>query len=1323
MFDAGVGSTVVAPYGTAERELPMPVVEDGMLGLARLYHAVLRFDASYTAWDGSGTSLKGGSIPTPNLDAGNLASDPADGAFEVQPRPGTMPGLYLYYDNETGDYYHYGGPLDSGASPQTTAIYKLAAGGGGGMFSPAFLGPLATTIYRNNLSGAELWHFGSASPPYIEVKHVDGTVAHFDSFDPYRSGYSASGVLWRVTSVRDPYDNTATYSYSSTHRLTEIAFPSGLKQLFDYSPGWAHGGSSDCLEIRYTQGTTSLPARTWGLVFSGTLGTSGGRHFGKRLYRAYSAIRRVLHDPPSGAPYTWSSDPYVDGQIVHELSYDTTNRILLETQSVHTGTAFAATLSGASGLPPAEILETRYVTSGGDAGRVLAQEVPLTGEIFACSYPSATRSTDLLSQSAGNLRAIAVQAPDGTVRQFEYDYEHGYLYRIVTTPASNFAGRPRANHASGENSGIGSVAVNDIEPEQITVDNVFDGSCVCQKPIEVRRTASRGSASDTRVTNFEYYTGTKLLKKRSEPNPQTGSSVPAQVHWQYTYVQAMASGQAWGAWLPDTEITPDGTYTYSYSAWQNRQDAASHGQIAGVAERALASVRIQDSLTGSPSASTTDVVEKVVRNLSSNPWSLGYFGNIQGQPRLVVDGDGVVSDYEYSAEGRLTVATTRSGQTRTEYGHDVYGQVETMTENAAPSSPHAVTTTFSQMSGVGVALESTTGPSSAPLVKSRHYFDRFGHLGVERRWNRNSAGNKPTNHAGSTSNARDWVEDQYHYLHRRLIATYRDRLPLDLPAGTGQFLKSELFYNSLARLDHVVNPNGSRTFYEFDGYGTLYRTYTKDPALASTVAGSKQFLNLFLEVTGSYEFDGTSHLWTLVERNGAGAVTRVTEPQTTAPSGYTTPAGGGVFSTGGARHDFSLDELGRVTKAETFETVGSTALLLASREMRYDQLGRQIWQHDEARLRDINGTSTSSTGDSYTAWKYKAGAATQLDSVQRTGIAATTYEYWASGLLKKVRDGFSTGNTVEYGYHGGTPFLSQVTRTDLDSAGGTRVTTTAYDADPLGRTTAIKDGTPQLVHAYGFHTLGGVDRYTDPMGRVQEFLPDALGRIVEHVRRGAGSDYILNTTVFEDAGAADGRTKMTRADHLGNTTITHYDFAGRPFIVQNPGGGTAPTDSAKHQVMCLYAEYDAASRLQYVYDGERGVTRFYRDGKGRVIQRELASAVFTNSPATDSKITIWNTKDVYRRDALGRIAQTDYWGGTHLTGHGLLWAVGIAAQDSIGRTHKERYHFAPAPVNALEVVSGFAGGNPYRSALDYEDGLDTLGGGYAGYSQPLDLDF
>src|SRR5688572_17713948 len=48
------GSTLVDVYGTAVHRLQMPSVQTGMIGLATLYTEMLKFNFSYTAWDGSG---------------------------------------------------------------------------------------------------------------------------------------------------------------------------------------------------------------------------------------------------------------------------------------------------------------------------------------------------------------------------------------------------------------------------------------------------------------------------------------------------------------------------------------------------------------------------------------------------------------------------------------------------------------------------------------------------------------------------------------------------------------------------------------------------------------------------------------------------------------------------------------------------------------------------------------------------------------------------------------------------------------------------------------------------------------------------------------------------------------------------------------------------------------------------------------------------------------------------------------------------------------------------------------------------------------------
>jgi len=387
-LDPGRGTTNADTYGGLTRLIPMPVVESGLVGLGNLYHSLFVIDVSRPAWDGSGTHLRSLSssyeLPVPWMNASDLDG----GGFAVQPRPGTMPGLYILQVG--GSFYHYGSPLETGANPQSTAMYLESnvqqwQGGGeedddedeksrtaivgkpsrGPSASPR---PATPTILYNQLTGAWLYLFPAAgsTPAYVEVRHVDGTVARFDSFDPYVSTWTPSGPtrkLWRLTEVRDTYDNVATYAYNTLNQLTSITFPSGISQHFAWSsssslswPNWS--SSDDRVEISYQYNSTSpteVAARTWGLVFQSSGSAYGGRHFGGRLFRTYSPSRNSLAEMSSVGPYTSVSSANRAVQIVHEFAYvpasGSNPAIMVETQRAHSGTPFDATITSPSDLP------------------------------------------------------------------------------------------------------------------------------------------------------------------------------------------------------------------------------------------------------------------------------------------------------------------------------------------------------------------------------------------------------------------------------------------------------------------------------------------------------------------------------------------------------------------------------------------------------------------------------------------------------------------------------------------------------------------------------------------------------------------------------------------------------------------------------------------------------------------------------------------------------------------------------------------------------------------------------------------------------------
>ena len=62
----------------------------------------------------------------------------------------------------------------------------------------------------------------------------------------------------------------------------------------------------------------------------------------------------------------------------------------------------------------------------------------------------------------------------------------------------------------------------------------------------------------------------------------------------------------------------------------------------------------------------------------------------------------------------------------------------------------------------------------------------------------------------------------------------------------------------------------------------------------------------------------------------------------------------------------------------------------------------------------------------------------------------------------------------------------------------------------------------------------------------------------------------------------------------------------RPSPVREPiQSAVVPSPSSKHEPLSLYAEYDGASRVSALYDGDYGITKFARDGMGRAIKRWL----------------------------------------------------------------------------------------------------------------------
>jgi YD repeat-containing protein len=363
-------------------------------------------------------------------------------------------------------------------------------------------------------------------------------------------------------------------------------------------------------------------------------------------------------------------------------------------------------------------------------------------------------------------------------------------------------------------------------------------------------------------------------------------------------------------------------------------------------------VRIQVDET-TLSAQGNHVEEILYPNLNSTYVTYSG-GSVQGQPRKVVDGDGVVTQFEYDARGRLD-ATIR-GDVRTEYDFDVWGRLTRVVENASPQSqvPAAVFT-FEQGPDFKTYRVQT---ASAGVIEMRRHYDRWGNLAVQLHNNVASDGQPPHRH-GATSTARPWIRTENLWQHSLLVERRVDRRPLDEGAGAplqnaadALMQVTQYEYSPAGVLQAVRNPNGSASLYTFDGYGSLYqvriRKTASDPQ-SETIAVGRWFVNEYLESIRVVQGEAPDLLTTLLERNAAGAVTAVVEPSFQVPTGYT-------GATSGARHEFGLDQLGRTISVRVVDpTLPQGQGDLARRTLAYDQLDRTIRIAD-----DVLGFGTGS---------------------------------------------------------------------------------------------------------------------------------------------------------------------------------------------------------------------------------------------------------------------------------------------------------------------------------------------------------------------------
>lgn len=1145
------------------------------------------------------------------------------------------------------------------------------------------------------------------TPYYLEFL-PDGTIVRYDQ---YLSGVGGGfGRHYRPVWIRDAFDNQWTYTYGagSPSRLESIEYPSGVVEHWDWNPSWA-GGQVYGIRVHYSDisqaGSTISGAITdankqqleWGLVFLATSNppAADAAPFHKtNLFRTYHKKTPRLTVEATASTLYDESNTTTD-YYVEEYEYvSVATRTLLHKVFEYR----ASTITGA-GTRPGSANLVEQVDWGQPSGQphpVMTKLKKRHGNYFEFTYNwNATLGYN-------DSTVVKEYFPDGTLdgtTETTWDSRSRPL-TITETASTNADGRgtPRALDAS--NSALGALATS--EPASVTTTYVYGaGACGCGSPTSVTDPSGR-----TATYTWDSVTGQML--SHTVPNPSTASGAPSTVTTTYEYTWDAADGALIGTpALPSKIIGPSITWDINRT-WKSRLD--SHGQKPFEVDAESSNVT---RISGSPQKLT---------------WSTVYAGD--GTVDLHIDAAGVQTEFvERFGSGQPKKVVTGSAATEKvtdEFEYDGWGRL-LQVRSQTTSASHALTTNFeSTVDGYPTRTSSTIG---GVLHEQLQYFDRWGFPAVVLTKNLGSDGTTPELF-GATDTGREYLRREYHYDGNRMVRAYHDRRPVSAgssaplyDASDALLLRTDYEYRGDGALKTVKRANGSIDNFWVDGYGLLYKVETTDANDAGAVLRFKRFVNSGLEQVAEFRGDATTPLWTEIQRDaGSGAVIGLVTPDT--PLDGPAPTGEPPGYTGtlnGLRLEFDLDSSGFVTEERAYEAGGSTTLL-ARRVTEFDEAHRVKRTIDHV----VGGVGTS--GETYES-KTLYDQALVKETHRPDGVVVT-YSHDTLGRLIATEDDLANPNEEIRAYFDNGRFLEEsISSVWEDKRTGTdayKSFVTGYTWDPLGRLLTrsnLGDGggsvTP-LTSTYTYFTAGGIESFTDPAGKVQRFVSDALGRGVEHVKVGSSTE-VISMATYVDWTATGTDTSVTMEQVLpgaqaNRETRTYRDHAGRTYIVQNPGAPTTlPTVGSPHQPFSTFVKFDAASRPQYVYDGDLLETRLYFNGAGQLLVRNLENA-FPGS-GSNVAVTVSATREIMNRNPLGQVTSSGVQQGA--SSHVAEWFD----PDSVGRQHLERYLFGFGYAAFEDVVSSYDTATHYRDELAYSSGLElTFGHDAIGRLNSISMD-
>lgn len=553
---------------------------------------------------------------------------------------------------------------------------------------------------------------------------------------------------------------------------------------------------------------------------------------------------------------------------------------------------------------------------------------------------------------------------------------------------------------------------------------------------------------------------------------------------------------------------------------------------------------------------------------------IDYGYDAKGNLTSVDYGGGQVKSYHYAEpalapngdSGLLTGISSEDGSRYANFGYDSYGRVK-YSALVGDTGPAGETKIWY------VANDKARVETSSGEVREVTYFP-------DPSWHR-----MPTlkvNAAGSVSSEYDW--------YGRLMTRYDAR-----------GYRTAHDYSNAGLIETVEATNdgsGTRRTTQTDWHATFNLPVERRVLNASGVLVSKRSwsYNDRGQVLSATQFD--------VPASGSRTST-VTYCEQTDVSNGTCPLVGLVTSTNGSRTDIS-DTTAYTYYATIGTACGSTlsgcgyrpgdlwkvtdALGRVSEILAYDAAGRPL------AVKDANGV-VSETLYYPRGWV----ATVTVKGATSAGDRITSYEYWPTGLVKKITDPDGVYTSYEYDN-------AQRLTAIADSAGNRIEYTLDGAGNRIGESTKGAGGTLKRTLSRVYNTLGQLATQADAQANPTDFTYDANGN------------------------------SKTVTDALGHATSNDYDPLNRlKRTLQDVGGIEAETKFT----------YDANDNLTKVTDPKGLDTTYTYNGFGDQVQLSspdtgITSFTYDSAGNRASQTDARGITTTYQYDALNRLTQVGY---------------------------------------------------------------------------------